>query len=397
MSGIPQRRIGDFLAMWSLGTLFGKTLKVDMKYAREKGVLRILVGCLDFRRIPAKERIFIADGFYDISFEVEFQRDLEMVTASNPRDEPSDNDGHGNNGDSTSKSPKNQDAMDTDSTLNLQDQEGANQTSTGGPDINKLAGEFSSGVKFSPKVKLMMEQSRIEISAFIASLSASAAAAEKPVEKTAETPPAPVAAPVISAAATALEAVSSAVARSVDFCCSARVAEAPAVGAEFLLVEAAASPPVAVEFGSAGNAAGRSAAATISATAAQIAVGHVPGIIAEATNAAASRKLSPISVPSTPISGSGSPVPAPPAADAVFAAADIPIAGSQRGSFRNSSKSAREVLRGPKTTCDVSHSAAETTLLPLGERTVGAGIWKTQRLHRLNVRNARRLSTPHRG
>jgi hypothetical protein len=106
MSGIPQRRIGDFLAMWSLGTLFGKTLKVDMKYTWEKGVLRILVGCLDFRRIPAKERIFIADGFYDISFEVEVQRDLEMITAANPGEEPSDNDGHGNNGDSTSKSPK---------------------------------------------------------------------------------------------------------------------------------------------------------------------------------------------------------------------------------------------------------------------------------------------------
>jgi hypothetical protein len=79
MSGIPQRRIGDFLAMWSLGTLFGKTLKVDMKYTREKGVLWILVGCLEFRRIPVKERIFIADGFYDISFEVEAQRDLVMT------------------------------------------------------------------------------------------------------------------------------------------------------------------------------------------------------------------------------------------------------------------------------------------------------------------------------
>jgi hypothetical protein len=106
MSGIPQRRIGDFLAMWSLGTLFGKTLKVDMKYTREKGVLRILVGCLDFKRIPAKKNIFIGDGFYDISFEVEIQRDLEMVAAANPGEEPSDNDGHGNNGDSTSKSPK---------------------------------------------------------------------------------------------------------------------------------------------------------------------------------------------------------------------------------------------------------------------------------------------------
>jgi hypothetical protein len=160
--------------MWSLGNLFGKTLKVDMKYTREKGVLRILVGCLDFKRIPAKENIFIGNGFYDISFEVEIQRGLEMVAAANPGEDPSDNDGHGNNGDSTSKSPKNQDAMDTDCNLNFQDQEGANQSSASGPEINKLAGEFSSGIKFSPRVKQMMEQSRMEISAFIASLTAAA-------------------------------------------------------------------------------------------------------------------------------------------------------------------------------------------------------------------------------
>jgi hypothetical protein len=80
MSGIPKRRIGDFLAMWSLGTLFGKTIKVDMAFTRESGVLRILVGCLDHTRIPAKERIYIADGFYDITFEVENLVDFEMIS-----------------------------------------------------------------------------------------------------------------------------------------------------------------------------------------------------------------------------------------------------------------------------------------------------------------------------
>jgi hypothetical protein len=182
MSGIRQRRIGDFLAMWSLGTLFGKTLKVNMKYTREKGVLRILVGCLDFRRIPAKERIFIADGFYDISFEVQVQSDLEMTSAANPGEDPSDGDGHGNNGDNTSESQKNQDAMDTDATLNLQDQEGSKNSATNGPNVNRLAGEFSSRVKFSPRVKHMMEQSRLELSAFIKSLSPSAAVAENTQE-----------------------------------------------------------------------------------------------------------------------------------------------------------------------------------------------------------------------
>jgi hypothetical protein len=243
--------------------------------------------------------------------------------------------------------------MDTDSTLNL-DQEGGNQSSAGGPDINKLAGEFSSGVKFSPKVKLMMEQSRMEISAFIASLSASAAAAENIVEKAAVAPHAPVAAPVPPAAATAPEAVSSAAARPVD--CSTRVDAAPAAGADFLLVEAATSPPVAVELGPEGIAAGRSAAASSPATATQSAGGHVPDI-----------------VPSSLISGSRTPAPAPPAADAVSAAADIPVAGAQRGSFRISSKDTREVLRGPKTTCDASLSAAETALLSPGERSAGGG------------------------
>jgi hypothetical protein len=180
MSGIPQRRIGDFLAMWSLGTLFGKTLKVDMKYTREKGVLRILVGCLDFRWIPAKERIFIVDGFYDISFEVQAQSDLEMVFAATPGDDPSDGNGHGNNGDNNSESQKNLDDMDTDTARNLLDQEESKNLAANGPDVNRLAGEFLSGVKFSPKVKLMMEQSRVELSAFIKSMSAPAAVAEIP-------------------------------------------------------------------------------------------------------------------------------------------------------------------------------------------------------------------------
>jgi hypothetical protein len=178
MSGIPQRRIGDFLAMWSLGTLFGKTLKVDMKFTREKGVLRILVGCLDFRRIPAKERIFIADGFYDICFEVEAQRGLVSSMEVNPGEDHSDHDGHGNNDDSTSENQKNLNAMETDVAHNRHELDGSKNNASIGPDINKLAGDFSSGVKFSPRVKLMMEQSKKEIAFFINSLVPAAATAE---------------------------------------------------------------------------------------------------------------------------------------------------------------------------------------------------------------------------
>jgi hypothetical protein len=178
MSGIPQRRIGDFLAIWSLGTLFGKTLKVDMRYTREKGVLRILVGCLDYRRIPAKERIFIADGFYDICFEVEPQRELVSSMEVTTGEDHSDHDGHGNNDDSTSENQKNLDAMETDVAHSRHELDGSKPAASSGPDINKLAGDFSSGVNFSPRVKLMMEQSKKEIAIFINSLSPAAATVE---------------------------------------------------------------------------------------------------------------------------------------------------------------------------------------------------------------------------
>jgi hypothetical protein len=164
--------------MWSLGTLFGKTLKVDMRFTREKGVLRILVGCLDFRRIPAKERIFIADGFYDISFEVETQRELVLSMEVTTGEDHSDHDGHGNNDDSTPENQKNLDAMETDVAHNRHELDGSKNAASNGPDINKLVGDFSSGVKFSPRVKLMMEQSKKEIVVFINSLVPAAATAE---------------------------------------------------------------------------------------------------------------------------------------------------------------------------------------------------------------------------
>jgi hypothetical protein len=79
--------------------------------------------------------------------------------------------------------------MDTDVNHSLPDQEGTKNLTWSGPDINKLAGDFSSGVKFSPRVKSMMDQSRIELTAFINSLSSSATAAEfSPVVAVAEPP-----------------------------------------------------------------------------------------------------------------------------------------------------------------------------------------------------------------
>ena len=66
--GIPTKVTGDYLSLWSLGSLFGKTLKVDMRFTRKFGVLRMLVGCVDYTLIPSGSTIFIKDGVYRLKF-----------------------------------------------------------------------------------------------------------------------------------------------------------------------------------------------------------------------------------------------------------------------------------------------------------------------------------------
>jgi hypothetical protein len=85
------------------------------------------------------------------------------------------------------KLKKNLDAMETDVAHSRQDQEGSKNAASNGPDINKLARDFSSGVKFSPRVKHMMEQSKIEIAAFINSLAPSAVTVEELLDVAAAT------------------------------------------------------------------------------------------------------------------------------------------------------------------------------------------------------------------
>ena len=92
ISGIPYKFIGDYLAMWSLGSLFGKTFKVDMKFTRKYGVLRILVGCVDYSLIPAAWTVFIKDGFYRLRFKVENPVDASDVEEDPPLSPPPDDD-----------------------------------------------------------------------------------------------------------------------------------------------------------------------------------------------------------------------------------------------------------------------------------------------------------------
>jgi hypothetical protein len=93
VSGLPSDVRSDYLTLWGVGTLFGKTLDVDMAYTRKNKVLRTKIGCLDHRLIPADSDMFIRRGFYKLRFEVEIEdqsQEVNMVDADNGSD--------GNNG-----------------------------------------------------------------------------------------------------------------------------------------------------------------------------------------------------------------------------------------------------------------------------------------------------------
>jgi hypothetical protein len=89
VSGLPFDVIADYLTLWGVGTLFGKTLDVDMAYTRKNKILRIKIGCLDSRLIPADTDMFIRSGFFKLKFEVENAQGSQeetMVEASNDND-----------------------------------------------------------------------------------------------------------------------------------------------------------------------------------------------------------------------------------------------------------------------------------------------------------------------
>ncbi|KAE8810335.1 hypothetical protein D1007_12918 [Hordeum vulgare] len=70
-SGVPKTLLNDFLIVWSLDTLLGKTNKVDMSFTRKNGIARLLVVVLDPKFLPD----FVPwsyDGLhYDLDVEVE--------------------------------------------------------------------------------------------------------------------------------------------------------------------------------------------------------------------------------------------------------------------------------------------------------------------------------------
>ncbi|KAM0836214.1 hypothetical protein ACQ4PT_062457 [Festuca glaucescens] len=89
VSGLPTDIRSDYLSLWGVGTLFGKTLDVDMAYTRNNKVLRTKIGCLDRTLIPKDTDMFIRRGFFKLHFEVEEangSQEVNMVEENNGND-----------------------------------------------------------------------------------------------------------------------------------------------------------------------------------------------------------------------------------------------------------------------------------------------------------------------
>lgn len=63
--GVPFE-IRSFLPLWAVGSILGATQKVDMRYTRKMGVVRILVDVTDVNHISESAEIVVGEGLYEI-------------------------------------------------------------------------------------------------------------------------------------------------------------------------------------------------------------------------------------------------------------------------------------------------------------------------------------------
>jgi hypothetical protein len=118
--------ISDYLSLWGVGTLFGRTLDVDMAYTRTNKVLRTKIVCLDRNLIPAESDVFIRWGFFKLCFQVEIaqqSQEVNMVDANNGNEgNDGAHHGEGKNGGSHTMDMDNK-GNDIDATSNNNEQD----------------------------------------------------------------------------------------------------------------------------------------------------------------------------------------------------------------------------------------------------------------------------------
>jgi hypothetical protein len=69
--GLPPVALDDYLSLWALGDVFGKTKEIDIAFTRANNVLRMFITCLDISLIPETWDLKIKNEFFRLRFEVE--------------------------------------------------------------------------------------------------------------------------------------------------------------------------------------------------------------------------------------------------------------------------------------------------------------------------------------
>lgn len=85
--------IHSFLPLWVVGTIIGATTRVDMRYTRKTGVMRIQVAVLDIDNIADEADIVVDDCLYEIFFKIDHIMPLEEEENFDDADDLDDEDG----------------------------------------------------------------------------------------------------------------------------------------------------------------------------------------------------------------------------------------------------------------------------------------------------------------
>jgi hypothetical protein len=68
--GLNPIALDDYLTLWALGDVFGKTKEIYITFTRENNVLRMLITCLDTSLNPDSWDLKIKHEFFRLRFEL---------------------------------------------------------------------------------------------------------------------------------------------------------------------------------------------------------------------------------------------------------------------------------------------------------------------------------------
>jgi hypothetical protein len=126
---LPPLALDDFLAIWAIGDIFGKTKDLDIVFTMANKVLCILVICLDPTLIPNTWDLKIKNDFFRLHFEVE---GLQLPTSTDVTmsDPPKQDDDFGDSGNGQNGNASNRESKRSKSTSPAENNEGNRNTTS---------------------------------------------------------------------------------------------------------------------------------------------------------------------------------------------------------------------------------------------------------------------------